>query len=280
MSRGYRLALCAAFGLLIAASQPNGGIRPEQSRQANQEETAAEIKSAGNAITAAINEAGKPAEKDWGCEERDEKRHSDLCAQWKAADAADRAANWAAISVYIGVVGAGLLIWTFWDSRITSRRQLRAYMAVEYIGFRGLDAVDPYLEFTVAAKNNGQTPAYDFQSFYSCKIVPLDAPRPELIDKDTLAKTAHYIVGASSKNTLQWRVCKTKSAERAAFARGKAKVEVVGAYRYTDIFGRTYRFDMIQQSQANSPLELEAILQKETVIRLSLKERWQRWRTT
>lgn len=46
------------------------------------------------------------------CEPGDDNRNSDLCAQWKAADAADKAANWAGPMFWLGIVGAGIGVFT------------------------------------------------------------------------------------------------------------------------------------------------------------------------
>lgn len=111
---------------------------------------------------------------DRGCVEGIDNRGSDLCAQWKAADAARDAATWAewgvftSIAAAVGVIVALLL--TIDSNRIarnTAKQQLRAYVAVETANIRF--KAHPVSEkrdclLSINWKNVGQTPAHNLQT--------------------------------------------------------------------------------------------------------------------
>ena len=84
MLRGYRCIVIAALGWLsLAASNP-----PKQAAHHNNSAPQDEITNAANTIAPAVAKAEKTPEKDRGCDQGKDARNSDLCAQWKAADAA------------------------------------------------------------------------------------------------------------------------------------------------------------------------------------------------
>jgi hypothetical protein len=61
-----------------------------------------------NNIAAAIEKANQPKQPDAGCDAGKDDRRSDLCAQWKAADAAAESAWWTAGMFWLGVAGAAI----------------------------------------------------------------------------------------------------------------------------------------------------------------------------
>jgi hypothetical protein len=168
MLRGYRCIVIAAFGWLSLAASP----APDNGAQADQAAPKGKISKADQHVAAAITEAAKPSEKDRGCTQGKEERQSDLCAQWKAADAASDAARWAMASLFVGIVGTGLLVWTLWETRQSSRRELRAYLFADSVGCyeiwepkknrlgRTKKHKTGIVGATVFIKNSGQTPAY------------------------------------------------------------------------------------------------------------------------
>lgn len=127
MFRGYRGIIVALVGLvLLGAGQP-----PKADDASKAQPAQSEITKAANAVAAAITEASKPGEEDRGCEDRSDIRSSDLCAQWKAADAARDAADYARWSLLVGILGTSLLIWTLWETRQMAIREQRAYIKIE-----------------------------------------------------------------------------------------------------------------------------------------------------
>lgn len=110
----------------------------------------------------------RPIEKP--CLEGLDDRHSDLCAQWKAADAARSSAQWTFWSVIVGAMGLIGVVGTLAYSAATLRRateanelsrktsilQLRAYIAVEDLRIDDLvPGKHPTASFTI--RNVGAT---------------------------------------------------------------------------------------------------------------------------
>jgi hypothetical protein len=162
MLRGYRFIVIAAFGWLsLAASNP-----PNQSSHPDKAASQNEISDAANTVATAITETVKSPEKDGGCDQGKDERNSDLCAQWKAADAARDAANYAFWSLFGTIVGTVLLIWTLSETRLSSRREARAYVKFEMI--QDSIAIDASEMFAIPLRivNYGLTPAInvEFQS--------------------------------------------------------------------------------------------------------------------
>lgn len=106
MSRGYRVILFA-FGLILSSpchSQKTEGNQPKADK-----ETASQLAR----IASAIEKQPIATTPDGGCKPGQDDRQSDLCAQWKAADAAAEAAKWSLWMLWISgfglIVGAGTL---------------------------------------------------------------------------------------------------------------------------------------------------------------------------
>ncbi|MGD9811190.1 MAG: hypothetical protein AB7U35_07625 [Sphingobium sp.] len=100
----YRGVILALGGLiLIGASPPSkqDGTNPPQASNEKIERSLEDI-------ATSLKQANKPSEHDKPCSKGDDYRDSDLCAQWKAADAAKSAAD---AAWWIG--GFGLLIGAF-----------------------------------------------------------------------------------------------------------------------------------------------------------------------
>lgn len=88
MLRGYRGILCALAGLVLAGAGP-----PKAERQQPAAAPTDKIAPALESIAASLRNQVKPSDLEQPCKEGDNTRSSDLCAQWKAADAADSAAS-------------------------------------------------------------------------------------------------------------------------------------------------------------------------------------------
>lgn len=149
MPRSYRSLILAIAGLALAAGSP-----PKQAEQSKQGKSASK---AEQSLPPA--DPHKPVEKDRGCEKGADQRDSDLCAQWKAADAAKDAADYAWWTVLLSAASAMLLIWTLWETRRTSRRELRAYLHVtQYTVDVTTRPHHPWVKIKI--ENCGQTPAF------------------------------------------------------------------------------------------------------------------------
>ena len=96
----YRSVVAAIAGLiLVGASSPSpSAINAKESNGAEAKQQKPPQANLVSPIPA------KTQSQDNGCEQGQDKRNSDLCAQWKAADAAADAAQWA----WIQLIGAGI----------------------------------------------------------------------------------------------------------------------------------------------------------------------------
>lgn len=116
MSRGYRCILIALVGWLsLAAQQPAANTQ--------ESETSTNLSKAAPQVAAPPVQTVKPVESpklERPCESGNDDRESDLCAQWKAADAARDAADWTRWGAIIGIIGTVGLLWTlFYTARGT-----------------------------------------------------------------------------------------------------------------------------------------------------------------
>lgn len=154
MRRGPCLVALAVAAISLGnAAHPQTKGRPEQNQVAQIEQGSARIADAVREI--------RP-DKDNGCDDRKDKRSSSLCAQWSAVDAARNAAyaTWAA--VLLSFAGTFLIFLTFLEQRNTSRRELRAYIAVE--GQRLLiNTKTGKATADLNITNNGETPAFEMR---------------------------------------------------------------------------------------------------------------------
>lgn len=108
MSKGYRGIILATIGWLILAASTE---QPATNRnEAYADKASAEVL---QNIAIAIQQANKSPEPDAGCEAGQDARNSDLCAQWKAADAAKESADWTRRTFWLGCLGAFIGIATF-----------------------------------------------------------------------------------------------------------------------------------------------------------------------
>ncbi|MEF2074924.1 hypothetical protein [Consotaella aegiceratis] len=165
MPRRYWFII-VAFGIVVLAALQQSCWAQEQNR--NPEEQIY-IPPPPFGLFEQTEEPNGPAQP---CEQGREDRSSDLCAQWKAADAAKKSADWGAFSVCIGVVTflaaavaaiyAGSTSKASWASVAETRRigeaQVRAYLDFEHVTI-GYDAANQCLTFSAMIINNGQSPA-------------------------------------------------------------------------------------------------------------------------
>jgi len=182
---GTFFALSGATLNSASASNENVGAKAQGVTDALQ---------AAATVASAIRETIQPVESDEGCDHGQDRRNSDLCAQWKAADAARDAADYAWWALLIGTIGTGAVALTLYYTRkavlaaelatsdaeralavaaqnaaaatklaaaaeATAERQLRAYLSVQAITLDE-DEWDQHRRLiTIDMKNAGQTPA-------------------------------------------------------------------------------------------------------------------------
>ena len=191
MLRGYWRYIFAVVGCLTLAAAPAPSVGDSNQQTKSSEAGDPQLER----IASAIQELPKGVAPDPGCPDGAEDRNSDLCAQWKAADAAADSALWSwwmMLASFLGLgIGGGTLI-AAWlaakyakdAARHTQRganeaeraadaaeasiaetirigeAQTRAYLAISKVTARKV--VDG-LRFDVTIRNAGQSPALDVQ---------------------------------------------------------------------------------------------------------------------
>lgn len=187
----------------------------------------------------------EPSPQNQECKRGDDRRISDLCAQWKAADAAAEAAWWAKWGTLVGglsgflVLGAlGLAYESNRIARDSARRQLRAYCGMLNFQVRGAQ-MGGYPEFTVTIANTGQTPARKLRIDTMCWI----APRGQIGYPAEISSDAEVTVGSgntiSSKAFLGYQLTEEKW-ESLVFGTNSLLLAVRGSY--VDVFGDAQAF--------------------------------------
>lgn len=158
-------ALLKAVALLTLFASHVSYAEPESaSQQAKSEAVTAD---ALKDIASTYREQTKRTQADKNtepCKAGDDRRYSDLCAQWKAADAASDAASWgkwgavASVISLVGVLGAvGISIWSNLIIRKTAKHELRAYLGVGSV--RAAPDGAGHITARVIISNFGSTPA-------------------------------------------------------------------------------------------------------------------------
>ena len=218
-----------ALGLAGASLPP-----PEQQRGAQQTEG----RNQTSAPTLPIRVVVENAEEDRGCEDRRDNLSSDLCAQWKAADAAKESATWTRLTFWAGVLGTVFLVWTLWETRQAAQREQRAYVRVEPSG-EGAVKAGQRIRLPLKVDNYGTTPARDL-SFQQCIVVRKTGwtwdDEPKGVEEGnrtyiTLHPGSPMMVAIEMDDPLPEDV-------HGAICRGEACVFAKGTVHYRDVFGQ------------------------------------------
>lgn len=241
MLRGYRLPILAAFGLLVVAAAPSDKQTPEQKGGQHQAPAKQTITQAPPPPAPPVALPIQGPEKDRGCEKGQDARDSDLCAQWKAADAASDAAKWSLVSVWVGVAGAALLLWTLWETRLTGRRGLRAYVVLKSGEVEKMAVGQPVL-VRAYITNCGQTPAMKLQAYCGVRLRPPNhdfhlvlSPLDSGIDMG--AGIDHEMQAFDEAPLTLEQLRQIEAGELCVY------LAIVG--RYVDIFGATHKIDIL-----------------------------------
>lgn len=192
LALGGCLALWAAVTYPVvaqgnASSQVGAGQQPE-------DQSGGDVDVAKAAFDAAFwgRHNGHPANYQRICAHPRDREYADLCQQWRAANAANRAANWSIVQAVVGFFGIlGLLITihltsiatgaanravrianrTLKHAEIATKQQLRAYLLPDKFAF--IPDVNGRLGVEVTFKNTGQTPARKVSHVVRSGIGPL-----------------------------------------------------------------------------------------------------------
>ena len=253
MPRGYRRLLITALGWLSLTGQGQpAGDGPKSDRNLEQGQRPAGTQEAANTIAAAIRDTIHPIEQDQGCDKGKDQRQSDLCAQWKAADASQDAANYAFWALFISAIGTGLLVWTLAETRSISRRELRAYVSVRSGGIviHHNDAKGTLISFEVVSHNGGSTPAYHCVHLATLAIMTRQQAAAELrsikpIDKSAYSGGTVIHSGDDFISEMPNRILVSPDLVDAIKA-GAYSLYMFGVSSYVDTFGIRRRTDFCQ----------------------------------
>jgi hypothetical protein len=163
----------------------------------------------------------------------------DLCAQWKAADAASEAARYSFWALITSGLGTVLLLWTLWETREISRRELRAYLRVEPTG-EGIVQPDRKITLPFHIINYGSTPAINccVQSSLVVRSPDWDwTKEPERVE--TLQNAPSITIHPDSPSLIKLEMNDPLPREiHKAILEGKAVVFGRGHVAYQDMFRR------------------------------------------
>ncbi|MEQ8305031.1 MAG: hypothetical protein RIA09_00595 [Hoeflea sp.] len=252
-----------ALGLSFLVSHPQSGWAQE-SNQAPGEEINIPLPAFG-----LIEQADESDKLTQPCEPESDERESDLCAQWKAADAAKKSADW---SVYLGLGGTFIGILTLGaafaaayfarsavlETRRIGESQVRAYMAEEKIDFAypktGYDEHPFEIDIVVHWKNYGQSPALEC----AIKTIPL------IVAKENIDKPISNLIGALKNMELGSGTCamnRSVHSRNAQYERhevtgwqnGDFEFVVYSVIAFRDVFGRAHRVEACSHVERGSP---------------------------
>lgn len=242
-----RVALLTLALLTTAnASAPlPSGESQEADQQAAPAQRSTDTRKAAETVASAIRETIK----DSGCKDGSDLRDSELCAQWKAVDAARDAATYAWWTLLVSAVGTGLLVWTLRETRANARRELRAYVSVRVISTEIEVVPSKELRFKqqTVAHNGGSTPAYDFVSFGHITAGPHDRISKELAKVIPIQKAAleggSVIHAGEDLPMISDKVSTLPISALDAVLNGAVDFYLFGTVSYRDTFGTRRRTD-------------------------------------
>lgn len=261
MPSGYRSIILAALIGLVAVSAGTGAYvtalnyPQEQGYQAYRyaDHEARKAKASSGVDT---TEYRTPCQQPEGHDE------SDLCAQWRAARAAEESAFWTKCGFWIAVIGSGLLLCQIALTRAAvedtseateamreanriaknmAKRQLRAYVTVMPPRINNHPYEGAMLDFTVTAKNNGVTPAKSLRWAYKFTVASGEGAEGELDLSWDDAERLRSIVGAGEDAQRSDALSTPITRECMGHLKNEtARIWAVGEIRYEDIFGEKW----------------------------------------
>lgn len=221
MKAGQSLALAAIAVVLVAASPSAQRDQPE-------------------AIVALRAQVKPRPPRQLTCGPGRYESTTEACAAWKSADAAETAARYSLWGVLISGLGTALLLWTLWETREISRRELRAYLRVEPIG-QGSVQPERRVSLPFHIINYGVTPAVEC-CVQSCVVVrPPDwawSHEPNNIDQLHENRPA-ITIHPDSPSLIKLEMDAPLSRDvHSAILQGRAVVYARGRVDYRDMFRR------------------------------------------
>ncbi|PBB41818.1 hypothetical protein CK222_21955 [Mesorhizobium sp. WSM3866] len=191
----------------------------------------------------------------------------DRRAQKSAADAAQVMVFLTEVSIILGLVGAGAIIWTLAVSREsnsisreTAERQLRAYIHVTSVKLE--HANDDFAPtITVNYKNFGQTPARNVINHLSVSFVIMGEAKG---GKRKVSDERGYDLGPSQDSSTSSHVSfDTGFSSREMLVDNLVKLYVIGEITYKDVFGlqdRYTRYKMVLHPEPDAVIDTDAFM--------------------
>lgn len=233
MVRGLILVVAA---LLLGGPSP---LPPQPTQQAEQPKAENNVPTPTPTVQAIESE--EPSNEHRPCRRGVDDRKSDLCAQWKAADAAVDAANYALGAILLSLVGTALVAATFLAQQMTSRAELRAYVRATPKGlprFIEGEKACALIEVT----NSGATPAYDMVQYGTVLVLkhPLTSdPLSNIIRHGIPAPTTLHN-GSDALKANIYGYDKVTPEQMADIESGAKAIFVIGNVEYRDAFRRRH----------------------------------------
>ncbi len=146
----------------------------------------------------------------------------------------------AILSMILTSVATAFLVWTFYEGRLTTRRELRAYLCLKPVVMEKIVVSPaPHLTITLPIENTGSTPANKWQIQWAWQVTN-DAPTAQMFDS-LLAK---YPLGKEQpdfsfgpkqvkENPIRIEIANDW---RAKVISGEMKFYFVGRIHYLDAF--------------------------------------------
>ena len=241
MFSGYR-GIVVALGLILAANHAyaKGGSEQPQTHQS--------VASSLEQIAAHYDDATKRAEiadqQEAPCGPRKYNSHADLCAQWKAADAAADSAWWAWAGGIIGVgsligvlIAIGLAFHSNWIARDTARRELRAYVLPSGLVFDwkiSLKDGRKFMELRAVFKNTGHTPTRSLKLIADVSFASVDEEQFNLAPPIE----QHNMLGPSEE--IRTPITFVSDTDVIEVFKDVKNLFLFGVVFYDDVFGKSH----------------------------------------
>lgn len=263
MSRGYRGVFLAACGwLILCGAQP-----PEKQAEGGNSSQPAPLAPTFVLHEEPKNFAAYPDYNPDRCYHSKDHDAADLCAQWRAAIAAEKAAHearranlFAIIATMLGTITTGFVVWTFSEQRRTTRRQLRAYVnihAADLVDGSTVDRQSPIRGFpaiAIAIKNAGQTPAHHMIHWARFEFCDL-AKQSDFQILRPLSKAHSNSISPDGVGTKFLHLGrKLTRLEQASIRAGTHGFILFGRIEYQDVFGCSHWSEYRMYFQGRWPL--------------------------
>jgi len=259
--------LALGVGVLIGSSPPDPPTKEWQQQYAAAKARYAQAV-AGKLADPDANYSAYPDESAYECYYAKQHDSADLCAQWRAAIAAEGSARWTFWAFVVSVAGTalsgvalvGLLLSLRQTERAlaegitanaiaedTAKRQLRAYVLPSKAHFT--IAEDGTIDATLKIQNFGQTPALEKTSWMHFWIAdfPLKEDLPNPPDDFEMSVG---IIGPGNYTEFQDSRPRLSECAVRGIEDGSAALYLYGQIKYVDVFGEPHTSDFVYFTNA------------------------------